>query len=194
MQDVCRHTTWTYERLKDRLDVIRGWPGHIEFAGPDGEIVRFVHGSMHGNRAGLYDHMEDEVLHAMISPAPAVLGVGHTHIPFVRTVNGTLVINAGAVGLPFDGDQRASLAVVELDDKGARAEIIRIPYDLARAEQDFHDTGYLADGGVMVPLILQELRQARARIGVWHARYEKLVSSGQMGMEESVTELMIGRL
>ena len=198
MTELCRHTTWTFERLGRRLDEIRDWPGHIEFEGPGGQLVRIVHGSMHGNRSGLYDHMEDDVLHAMVSPAPsnaegpapAILGAGHTHIPFVRKVRSTLIVNAGAAGLPFDGDQRASFALVDLDAHGARAEIVRVPYDLARAERDFYETGYLRDGGMMVPLILQELHRARARIGVWHAKYEAVVSSGRMDMQASVDELL----
>jgi len=189
-QELCRHTAWTHLRIRAELDEIRNWPSHVEFEGPGGQFIRVVHGSMHGNRAGLYEHMEDDVLHNMVTPAPAVLGAGHTHIPFVRKVRSTLIVNAGAAGLPFDGDQRASFAVVDLDARGARAEIVRVPYDLARAERDFHETGYLADGGMMVPLILQELHQARARIGVWHARYEKLVAEGKMGMRESVEELL----
>jgi predicted phosphodiesterase len=197
-QDLCRHTAWTHHRIRSELDEIRRWPGHVEFEGPGGQLIRVVHGSMHGNRAGLYDHMEDDVLHNMVAPtlsgvegpAPAVLGAGHTHIPFVRKVKSTLIVNAGAAGLPFDGDQRASFAVIDMDEHGARAEIVRVPYDLARAERDFHETGYLADGGMMVPLILQELHQAKARIGVWHARYEKLVAAGKMGMRESVQELL----
>ena len=191
LRHLCSHTTWTHDRIRNRLDEIRNWPDRIEFEGPNGQVIRIVHGSMHGNRAGLYEHMEEEVLHDMVSPAPALLGAGHTHIPFVRKVKSTLIVNAGAAGLPFDGDQRASFAVIDLNEHGARAEIVRVPYDMARAERDFHETGYLADGGMMVPLILQELHRARARIGVWHARYEKLVAADQIGMAESVEALLL---
>lgn len=38
---------------------------------------------------------------------------GHIHVPFVRQVNGFVVANAGSVGLPYDGDPRASYLLVD---------------------------------------------------------------------------------
>ncbi len=40
-----------------------------------------------------------------------VVCVGHTHTPFELEVNGIRVINPGSVGLPRDGDPRASYAI-----------------------------------------------------------------------------------
>ena len=51
---------------------------------------------------------------------------GHIHCPFVRRVSGFTVINAGAVGLSFDGDRRASYALID----GEQAEIRRVDYDV----------------------------------------------------------------
>ncbi len=42
-----------------------------------------------------------------------VVCVGHTHQPYVLEVGDKLVINPGSVGLPRDGDPRASYAVIE---------------------------------------------------------------------------------
>jgi putative phosphoesterase len=55
---------------------------------------------------------------------------GHTHLPFVRRLPGSvsLLINAGSVGLPYDGDPRASYLL--LDD--ATPSIRRVWYDLER--------------------------------------------------------------
>ncbi|WP_020471985.1 metallophosphoesterase family protein [Zavarzinella formosa] len=38
--------------------------------------------------------------------------VGHTHVPFVLQVGATTVINPGSIGLPRDGDPRASYAII----------------------------------------------------------------------------------
>jgi putative phosphoesterase len=191
-RELVRHTAWTYGKVRGHIDAIRAWPDRIEIKGPAGQPIRVVHASMHGNRAGLYAHMEDDILHNMIAPAPAVLGVGHTHIPFVKRVRDTLVVNAGAAGLPFDGDRRASFAVLHVTESGAEAEIVRLPYDWARAERDFHETGYLDEGGIMTRLVLEELQMATARIGLWHYRYEEAVSSGAMSIEETVGEMVNG--
>jgi putative phosphoesterase len=42
-----------------------------------------------------------------------VVCVGHTHQPYVLEVDGTLVVNPGSVGLPRDGDPRASYAILD---------------------------------------------------------------------------------
>jgi putative phosphoesterase len=52
---------------------------------------------------------------------------GHTHLPFFRAASGGIeLMNPGSVGLPFDGDQRASY--VRIHDDGS-IEHRRIPYD-----------------------------------------------------------------
>jgi putative phosphoesterase len=39
--------------------------------------------------------------------------VGHTHVPYELEANGVRVVNPGSVGLPRDGDPRASYVVIE---------------------------------------------------------------------------------
>jgi putative phosphoesterase len=53
-----------------------------------------------------------------------IVCVGHTHMPFLLEVDGKLLINPGSVGLPRDGDPRASYAVVE----GRKVEHKRVEY------------------------------------------------------------------
>jgi diadenosine tetraphosphatase ApaH/serine/threonine PP2A family protein phosphatase len=53
-----------------------------------------------------------------------VVCVGHTHQPYVLQVGDKLVINAGSVGQPRDGDPRASYAIIEDN----RVELKRIDY------------------------------------------------------------------
>lgn len=184
--EVFRHSTWTSERLGALASAIEAWPDQAEVEAPDGQEVRSVHASMVHNRHGLYEHMSDEDLLASIHPSPAVLAVGHTHVPFVRWLNGTLVVNVGAVGLPFDRDPRASYARLVHEEGGWQASIVRLDYDRAVTETAFHTSRYLADGGPMVTLILDELRHARPRLRHWHDRYEKHVAEGKLTVEESV--------
>jgi diadenosine tetraphosphatase ApaH/serine/threonine PP2A family protein phosphatase len=67
---------------------------------------------------------------------------GHTHLPFLRRAAGADVelLNPGSVGMPFDGDPRASYAL--LHDDG-RVDARRVAYDhasSARAVRErFHD-------------------------------------------------------
>lgn len=190
---VCAHTLWTRERVAGRLDAIAAWPDRIELTGPDGGLIRVVHASMHGNRVGLYEFMDDAELHDKTAPHVPVLCTGHTHIPFVRRLGDRLILNAGAVGMPFDRDPRASYAVITWTEHGWQPEIIRVPYDLGETEQRYRATGYLEAGGPMVPLILQELRESRSWLGPWHRDYEPDVAAGRMSLEDSVERILAAR-
>ncbi|HEY7285465.1 MAG TPA: metallophosphoesterase family protein [Vicinamibacterales bacterium] len=69
----------------------------------------------------------DEELAQVYAPLEASTVVyGHIHHPFVRTIGPLTVVNSGSVSLSYDGDPRASYAIVERD----RVEIRRIEYDI----------------------------------------------------------------
>jgi len=191
-QDVYRHSAWTLERTRDLLPVIESLPHRIEFDGPNGETIRSVHASMHGNRQGLYEHMDEATMHPLIEPAPSLLCVGHTHVPFVREWKSTLVVNVGAVGLPFDRDPRAAYARVTRTGAGWQADIVRLDYARDRTLRDYLDTGYDPNGGPMVALIRDELLNARPRLSHWHRLYEQAVSDGRITVPESVAEMLAG--
>lgn len=55
---------------------------------------------------------------------------GHTHVPEIRAVGGTLrwLINAGSVGMSWDGDPRASWLLLE----EGTPQIRRVAYDIER--------------------------------------------------------------
>jgi predicted phosphodiesterase len=55
-----------------------------------------------------------------------VVVYGHIHRPYLRNVCGITVANAGSVGLPYDGDTRASYLL--LDD--SEPSIRRVPYEV----------------------------------------------------------------
>jgi len=186
-REVCGHSRWTYHQLGDAVRDLEAWPLQVDLVGPGGEPLRFVHASMRGTRHGLYAQMTDEQLHESVAPAPALLGVGHTHIPFIKQLGGTLIVNGGAVGLPFDRDTRAAYARLEYRAGRWHAEVVRLEYDLLATERAFEEGGYLAGGGPMVPLVLDELRNARPRLRAWHDHFEARVAAGEMTVEESVS-------
>jgi putative phosphoesterase len=57
-----------------------------------------------------------------------VVVYGHIHRPYIRKVSGVVVANSGSVGLPHDGDRRASYLL--LDD--GQLSIRRVEYDVDR--------------------------------------------------------------
>lgn len=75
------------------------------------------------------DSADDEVLcNAYSSLGARTIVYGHIHRPFVRRVGELTVCNSGSVGMPYDGDPRASYLVV--DPKSGNAAIRRVAYDL----------------------------------------------------------------
>ncbi len=183
---VMSHTVWTEALVRDDLEEIAAWPGELEVAAPDGSTIVLTHASRKGNRVGIYASMTDEVIIDHAHPHAGVFCVGHTHIPFIRRIDERLFVNSGAVGMPFDGDHRASYALLEWSADGWSAEIIRVPYDRMATARAFDETGYREHGGPMVPIIYWEFQHARPALGLWHQRFEKDVSEGRITLEDSV--------
>ncbi|MCS7060057.1 MAG: metallophosphoesterase [Anaerolineae bacterium] len=191
-----RASYFTFCQLGGDVRALADLPFSISLDAPDHHEARFTHASMRGTRDGMYRRSSDAELLEQIGPPrcdnrlPAVFCVGHTHMPFIRLVNQTLVVNAGSVGMPFDGDTRASYAQLVWRGDHWQAEIIRLTYDLARADQDFEETGFLEQGGPLARLMRIELRTARSQLYQWGQRFEALVLAGVMTMEESVEEFL----
>ena len=57
---------------------------------------------------------------------------GHIHHAFMRNAGGRLIVNSGSVGLPFDGDNRASYAIIDVEGRDTAVQIRRIAYDIER--------------------------------------------------------------
>lgn len=188
--EVCRHSSWTLRKVEDLLPHVKAWPDELGVEGPDGRTVTLMHASIKGNRVGVYPSMNDATLASMVRANSAAFCVGHTHIPMIRSLGETLLVNAGAVGMPFDHDSRASLAHLEWMRGGWHADIVRLDYDRSLTERAYFDEGYVDGGGLMIPLILDELRHARPRLGEWHRTFERLVAEDHMTLEASIEQML----
>ena len=181
-----QHCRWHIQQLGDAVQAVQGLPTIISLHDPLGGEIRVTHGSMLGNRAGIYPyHTNNDIIHRMGEP-PKVFCVGHTHRPFIRQVNGTTVINSGAVGLPFDGDWHACYTQLHWHNGEWQAELVRLPYDRPAAERTFYETGFLAEGGEMVRLFLRELQISRPLVFSWTNRYLQAVKDGEISIADSI--------
>ena len=63
---------------------------------------------------------------------------GHIHRPFVRRIGKRTIVNAGSVGLPYDGDQRASYVVID----HSSVTIRRARYDVKCEVQELRARTY----------------------------------------------------
>lgn len=83
--------------------------------------------------------VEDDELSLMYGPLEAETAVyGHIHRPFVRSLDEMTVANSGSVGMPWDGDPRASYVLV--DDGVPR--LVRVAYDVEREAAVMRRSGY----------------------------------------------------
>lgn len=186
--EVHRPSIWTSAQLGDDVSQLNRMPECLSIPAPNGEEIRIAHGSMRGNRDGIYPETSDEILKEQIHPPSSLFCVGHTHRPLVRSCNGTLVVNVGSAGLPFDGDQRPSYACIAREKGRWVAELIRVKYDVQAAEHDFFITGYMAEGGPLVQLVLHELQHARSQLYNWSRLYQERALRGEISMDKAVQD------
>lgn len=187
--EIFRSSFWTYEALNGAMPALAAMPFQQSFLAPDGGEARVVHASMRGTRDGIFPDTPDEELHKQIGrPVVPLFCVGHTHWPLVRRLGRTLVVNVGAVGMPFDRDPRASYGQLTWLPRAGewQARIVRVPYDRAQTERDFRDTGFLPEGGPLVELMLSELQRAQSQLYSWSIAYEKPVLAGELTLADSV--------
>jgi putative phosphoesterase len=181
---------FTHQQLNQNTEQLRSLPEKIYLDLAAAGEVRMMHGSMLGNRDGIYPENTEVELKKKIAPPPAVFITGHTHRPLVTQVNGTLVVNAGSTGLPFDGDTRPAYAQITYHNGTWRAEIIRLIYDLKAAEQDFYDFGFVEGGGPLVDLILLELQTGMGQLYQWVAKYNEPCKKGEISVEAAAKEFL----
>jgi predicted phosphodiesterase len=66
----------------------------------------------------------------------------HIHKPYIRYINGKVIINIGSVGLPFDGLAKASYGLVEVEDGNIKTSIRRVNYNLESVVALYHEVHY----------------------------------------------------
>jgi predicted phosphodiesterase len=74
-------------------------------------------------------HWERE---CMFAGQPTFLLVGHTHLPIILRLGRTTIVNPGSVGLPKNGDPRASYALW----RDGEVELRRVAYDVQATARD----------------------------------------------------------
>jgi putative phosphoesterase len=94
----------------------------------DEATLRCVHGSPRDQSENLFP--DTPLGPAVAAVEEDLVACGHTHLPFIRDADGISVFNVGSVGMPFDGDPRASYGIVDDEGDEVRLEIVRVAYDV----------------------------------------------------------------
>ena len=121
---------------EEQLDYLRALPQSCT-ASCDGRIYLLVHGSPENPLTGRLDpDTDEEVLTEALEQHVDGILCGHTHIAMIRPVGSKVVVNAGTVGQPRDGDYRAQCMILE----DGEFTYHLVPYDLDELEQDYRQS------------------------------------------------------
>jgi predicted phosphodiesterase len=178
----------------DDIDYIDALPMALS-AQSDPRLV-LTHGTPRANNEGIGPWTHDDDLERHVSELPGrVFVCGHTHRAMVRPSGGTLVVNAGSVGLPFDGDRRAAYALIDIDGDAVSAQIRRVDYPVGNTLAAYNRTGFLAAGGATSQMLSLELEYARPHLVpfiTWCAQHDYRAVPEHIGAFLAVWHARIG--
>jgi predicted phosphodiesterase len=129
---------WNADQLDDEsAGIMAGWPVttsiHVD---PLGEVL-FCHATPRNDTEIFLRTTPEEALNpAFASTRGDVVVCGHTHMQFDRMIGSTRVVNAGSVGMSFQGPGAYWLLI------DSEIELRRTDYDLARAADRIRATSY----------------------------------------------------
>lgn len=111
------------------IDEILTFPSRLRIKAA-GKRILMVHDSPEGGKERLGPKTPASRLAYLADAAQAdIVLMGHSHLPFVRSVNNVLFINPGSIGNIKDADARPSYAMLDLSS--GEAEIIKLDEDLS---------------------------------------------------------------
>lgn len=134
-----RITGWAAGRLtRAQRDALASFAEQVVVEVDGLGTVRFCHGSPRGDEEILTVATPGVRLRAVLAGvAEDVVVCGHTHVQFDRWLHGTRVVNAGSVGMPYEGVPGAYWALL-----GPDVEFRRTPYDVVHAAEQVRARGF----------------------------------------------------
>jgi predicted phosphodiesterase len=141
---------WTMQQLsKTQLEYLGKLPLVYE-----SKNYCLAHGSLNGPENWEYILAEEDAMHSFELLKQRILFVGHSHVPFIFTLeNGQVsgaephdftlspgakyIVNIGSVGQPRDMDNRASYCI--FDEEKSSVHFRRIPYDFRSTQKKILD-------------------------------------------------------
>ncbi|OIK12154.1 YfcE family phosphodiesterase [Bacillus sp. MUM 13] len=139
-----REREWTVSQLQQSdIDYLDGLPAKLHF-----EVEGVSIHAFHATPVSLFEvitpNEDDQIIKAklMSSTDSQVYIYGHIHRPYIRYMNGKVIMNIGSVGLPFDGLTKASYGVIEVHKQGFTASIERVNVDIEKVIDRYKEVQY----------------------------------------------------
>jgi len=130
---------WTAERLsKDNSRYLQSLNKKLTLTTSTksyGQSDRYQIGIFHGSPAKHHEFLFDTTPDSRFIQLSAmtksrIVICGHSHVPFYKYLENTHFINPGSTGRMFDGDPRASCAILQLNATGLSVKHFRIKYNI----------------------------------------------------------------
>jgi putative phosphoesterase len=120
---------WTSEHLHpENITYLKSLPKQTDIT-VGGFRIGVFHGTREDPDEELFPCAPESRFQQLAKDSPYQVHImGHSHVPFYKIVDGIHFINPGSVGRMFDGDPRASFAVLKISSEKIAVEHFRIPY------------------------------------------------------------------
>ena len=135
---------WIVEQLEPSdIEYLEGLPTQLNLTIEDVEVSAF-----HATPTSLFEivppNADDNQIETVLMHAheAQVYVYAHIHKPYIRYLNGKVIMNIGSVGLPFDGLAKASYGLVEIEDGQLKTSIRRVGYELEHVVALYHEVNY----------------------------------------------------
>ena len=148
-REVGREDAWQREPLgPERLEFLAGLPETVTVEVEGLGSVLFCHGSPRSDEEIVTAVTPDDRLGRILSGvAVPVVVCGHTHHQFDRVAHGIRVVNAGSVGMPYEGRPGAFWAML-----GPDVDLRSTAYDLDDAAAAIVASGFPGGGELVETL------------------------------------------
>lgn len=134
---------WTISQL-DNTDVayLEKLP-HSLMMEVNNQRIKVFHATPNSLFEIVQPYAENELMEEKMMVGDAQVFVyGHIHTPFIRYIKGRVIMNIGSVGLPFDGLQKASYGLVEMESGEIRTSIERVSFDVEKVMNLYREVNY----------------------------------------------------
>jgi predicted phosphodiesterase len=131
---------WVAGRLRaDARAVVQGWPATASLDVPGLGPVCFCHGSPRSDTEIITTASPEARVRPMLADVEEqTIVCGHTHVQFDRRLAGRRIVNAGSVGMPYQGEAGAAFWCL----LGPDVELRRTPYDAALLTSALAESGF----------------------------------------------------
>lgn len=120
---------WTCEHLLPKnISYLKSLPGQAELSAGNVRIGIF-HGTLENKDETLFPDASENRFRRLAEGSPYQIQImGHSHTPYYKKIKNVHFINPGSAGRMFDGDPRASFAILKIHREKINVEHFRIPY------------------------------------------------------------------